>query len=233
MIGHAHRLEPEIVGDIVAGDCEDSNSRYQTITCRHNFPVRLHSDGISQVIKYTNSRSKLTVSPTVTTNYSVTVTDGQGCTQTASRQVIVRDVRCGNKMDKVQVCRIFPRESRTLCVSPVQAYVSLLLGASLGSCEVTAVAGAKEQAIETTGSLNVKVTPNPSNYFFTMVISGSNSNRPISVRVMDGASRLVEARSNIASKTTIQLGHQYRPGIYYAEVIQGGEKVIVKMIKQP
>lgn len=175
----------------------------------------------------------ITVSPTATINYTVTITDGQGCTQTASKQVLVRDVRCGSKLDKVSVCRILPRESRTSCASAVQAYVSLLLGSSLGSCDVTLVAGANDPAIKTTGNLNVTVTPNPSNYHFTLSINGTNGNRPVSVRVMDAASRLVEARSNIAAKTTIQLGHQYRPGIYYAEVIQGGEKVVVKMIKQP
>ncbi|MEJ2596261.1 MAG: zinc metalloprotease [bacterium] len=50
----------------------------------------------------------ITVCPEVTTTYTVTITDGNGCSSTAEVDVEVVDVRCGSNMDKVELCHFPP-----------------------------------------------------------------------------------------------------------------------------
>jgi hypothetical protein len=64
----------------------------------------------------------VTVSPTSSTTYDVTVTDGNGCSVETSVSVDVLDVRCGKKLDKVAVCH----NGNTICIdaSAVSTHLS-------------------------------------------------------------------------------------------------------------
>jgi hypothetical protein len=76
-------------------------------------------------------------SPTVTTIYTVTVTDESGCMSTDDVAVTVTDVRCGNKMDKVLVCHVppgNPANVKTKCVSQDAVPALLAQGSYLGPC---------------------------------------------------------------------------------------------------
>ena len=53
----------------------------------------------------------------------------------------------------------------------------------------------------------------------------------VNMRVMDIRGRVIEQNLVIATNGTINLGTKYYPGVYIAEVIQGKERVIVKLIK--
>jgi uncharacterized delta-60 repeat protein len=79
--------------------------------------------------------------------------------------------------------------------------------------------------------LSVTAQPNPSPTYFTLAVQGSINNT-LFIRVTDAAGRLIETKAGVAANTTLQLGHNYRPGIYYAEIIQGKERVVVKLVKQ-
>lgn len=70
------------------------------------------------------------VCPTVTTTYTLTVTDSNGCSQTDDVTVYVNDVRCGNKMDKVKVCH----KGKEICIAPQAVEAHLKHGDALGSC---------------------------------------------------------------------------------------------------
>ncbi|MNG02075.1 hypothetical protein D3C84_850830 [compost metagenome] len=70
------------------------------------------------------------VCPTVTTTYTLTVTDSNGCSQTDGVTVYVNDVRCGNKMDKVKVCH----KGKEICIAPQAVEAHLKHGDILGSC---------------------------------------------------------------------------------------------------
>ncbi|MBB1287361.1 T9SS type A sorting domain-containing protein [Flavisolibacter sp. BT320] len=83
-----------------------------------------------------------------------------------------------------------------------------------------------------TGKLNVQVRPNPSTVAFELVLRSSN-NQPAVLRVVDAAGRVLESRNNISANSTQRVGDTYRPGVYFAEVMQGTERVMVKLIKQP
>ncbi len=75
--------------------------------------------------------------PEVTTTYTVTVTDENGCTDTDEVTVFVNDIRCGKKMDKVLVCHIPPGntgEAHTICISPNAVQAHLDHGDYLGEC---------------------------------------------------------------------------------------------------
>ena len=79
----------------------------------------------------TNANTQsITVCPSATTNYIVTITDSQSCTATDTVSVNVVDVRCGNNMDKVLVCH----NGNVICVSASAVAAHLNHGCNLGSC---------------------------------------------------------------------------------------------------
>ncbi len=84
---------------------------------------------------------------------------------------------------------------------------------------------------EVAATLQAQVFPNPSRGHFTLIVKGKN-NEPVSIRVMDILGRLVEVRKGLAANGTLTFGASYRPGLYIVEVLQGKEKVVLKLIKQ-
>jgi hypothetical protein len=94
--------------------------------------------------------------------------------------------------------------------------------------KVTAEASVK--AVTSEEELKVTVMPNPSTSYFTLKFA-SRYETPLSMRVMDGAGRVVDAKSKIGANSTIQIGHNYSSGTYYAEIIQGGTRKVIQLIK--
>lgn len=82
-------------------------------------------------------------------------------------------------------------------------------------------------------ALQVRAMPNPTTHQFTLQLKGGAEEGGVELRVMDVLGRLVEARKGIASNTSLQIGANYRPGIYVVEAVQGNERVTLKLIKQP
>ncbi len=78
--------------------------------------------------------------------------------------------------------------------------------------------------------LEVNIMPNPANSFFNVFIKGNNTN-PVTLRVFDISGQVIEKREKIASNSTLQLGHTWRAGSYFVEVIQGNQRKFVKIIK--
>ena len=145
------------------------------------------------------------VSPTVSTTYSVTVTDGQGCTQMTSMEVKVRNITSGQGHHRIQILpfqQLYPRPGR---------------GEPSGDLA------------ETADPISIRVFPNPSAYSFRLLISRSNTS-VLSIKVMDATGRVIETISNL-SGNTVELGHQYRAGFYYVEVMNGKNIQKVKLIK--
>jgi hypothetical protein len=168
----------------------------------------------------------ITVSPLVTTNYSVTVTNSTGCTIQLSRNIQVVDVRCGNKMDKVALCK----NGNQVCVSGNAVPAQLRSGASLGDCNNTRH-NSKESLKQSTGkyALTVNVLSNPSPSYFILNVD-SKLRTPISLRLISPEGKVLEQRT-LSNSQSIQIGNDYRPGLYYAIVIQGSESVVVKLVK--
>lgn len=203
--------------------------------------------GNSTAVKYQWSTGASTpgirVSPVVNTTYSVTVTDTKGNTSTASKTIKVVDISCGN--NKVTVCEIKKNKQQTKCKNVNTVAKDLADGSYLGECKASAsfvenastVAGstANAKGLEWTAEpatpgLRLVAVPNPSSGYFRLnIVSGSEDK--ISLRISDATGRLVEQRT-VGVKGTLQLGDTWHPGLYYAEAVQGKERVTVKLIKQ-
>jgi hypothetical protein len=78
-----------------------------------------------------------TVCPTVSTDYTVTVTDANGCSESCTVRVCVIDVRCGQNLQKIEICHNpSGNNPQTLCINPNAFTINAHLqhGDHLGSC---------------------------------------------------------------------------------------------------
>jgi hypothetical protein len=190
--------------------------------------------------------------------FNVTATNKYGCTSFATISICVNDIRVpGTNGAKVYVChtptgRNAVPQTLQVAISQVSSHIgSNSCGSNgndrLGSCDAqpcnTTVAlssitsntskTTKEDAeqVATTGDeLKVTVMPNPTTTYFTLKLE-SRYEIPISMRVMDARGRVVDAKTKIGANSTIQIGHNYASGTYYAELIQGTTRKVVQMIK--
>jgi hypothetical protein len=51
------------------------------------------------------------------------------------------------------------------------------------------------------------------------------------LRITDYLGRVVENRGNVPANGTLRIGHGYQAGVYFAELIQGGRKIMVRIVK--
>jgi hypothetical protein len=82
-----------------------------------------------------------------------------------------------------------------------------------------------------TMNFGLKVFPNPSATQFIVQPQSSNTTDKFTLRIFDISGRIVQVIPNLAAGQTIQLGNEYRPGIYLVEMIQGKNLTQVKLIK--
>jgi len=78
----------------------------------------------------------------------------------------------------------------------------------------------------------VQVYPNPTNNYFTINIESANSSDKISVRLIDVVGRVMEVRDNLSGSQTIRMGEKLKTGYYIAEIRQGNESKLIKLMKQ-
>jgi hypothetical protein len=76
----------------------------------------------------------------------------------------------------------------------------------------------------------VQVMGNPSTSFFTLKLQSQRS-QAIQLRVTDATGRMIDSRANNQPNTTIQIGHNYAPGNYYVELIQGADRKVIQLMK--
>lgn len=84
----------------------------------------------------------INVCPAVSTDYTVTATDANGCVEVSGTiHVEAVDVHCGNNGDKVLICHIppgNPDNAYSICISPSAVPAHLAHGCFLGDCAETA-----------------------------------------------------------------------------------------------
>jgi hypothetical protein len=78
--------------------------------------------------------------------------------------------------------------------------------------------------------LDVKVMPNPSEHEFTLELHGKDK-QPITVRLIDMNGKLINTFNNLQSNRTVRFGNDLKKGAYFAEVVQGEERKVIKLIK--
>jgi ELWxxDGT repeat protein len=77
----------------------------------------------------------------------------------------------------------------------------------------------------------IKALPNPTNTQFTLKVESGGLEGRMNLKVMDVFGRVMEVRTNIFAGQTVQVGNNYRPGVYFIEVTQGINKKQLKLIK--
>lgn len=170
-----------------------------------------------------------TVSPTINTNYTLTVTDANGCQQTAAKTVSVIDIRGGHNLNKVIICH----NGNSLTVSGSSVPAHLAHGDMLSSCNIASRSITSEGSDEedVNNKLDFKVLPNPSAGYFTILIKSGKTDEQIRMRITDITGRVVEQKQNLFVNQPFRIGSNYNRGIYIAEIIQGNEKVTLKLVK--
>ena len=190
-------------------------------------------------------------------SFTVTVTNKYGCKSIASINICVTDIRVpgtgGSKVYMTHTTTGKYGKTQTIEV-PINQVSSHLSSSSCGSngqdrlgsadqspCNTTVqnsvvantATTTKEGGIETATTeeeLKVTVLPNPSTTYFTLKLE-SKYTTPVNLRVMDANGRVVDARSKLGANSTLQIGHYYSSGTYYAEMIQGTQRKVVQLIK--
>ena len=90
---------------------------------------------------------------------------------------------------------------------------------------------ADKKVVETNEKeLKITVMPNPSTTYFTLKFE-SRYETLLNIRVMDASGRVVDAKSSVGSNSTMQIGHNYSSGTYFAEIIQGAKHQVIQLIK--
>jgi len=175
-----------------------------------------------------------TVSPTTASTYTVTVKDANGCTASASKTVAVMDVRAGKKMDKVKVCHKPGKQMNTLEIGADGAADHLAHGDMLGGCSDAALMVSNRSIGNTEAlakaELSLTANPNPSANHFVLKIEGAE-NKALTLKVTDILGRVIEQKNNIQANRTLQIGTDYRPGVYFVELTQGTERRQIKLVK--
>jgi hypothetical protein len=87
-----------------------------------------------------------------------------------------------------------------------------------------------ERVIE--GSLAVTVHPNPGISYFDLVIKSNDNSTPVNVRIFDVNSKVVSLHYKAGANSTLRINtDKWAGGVYFAEITQGDQRKIVKMIK--
>ena len=79
---------------------------------------------------------------------------------------------------------------------------------------------------------DLKAFPNPSDKQFTLKIESDNLKDEISVRVIDMLGRTIQTFKNLSAGQTLQIGGNYKVGIYFIDMMQGNRHRQLKLVKQ-
>ncbi len=154
--------------------------------------------------------SSITVSPVVSTSYTVVITDARGIEAIDSTRVAVEDVRCRTwgKRPKVEVCY----RGRNLCVPDYVAERLIVRGASLGACS-----SSEEPTLRLSG---LTVFPNPVLDKLTLKLNSSmDAEIEVKIRSFYGEEVVNQtiALNEGANEIMLQLSHLKR-GFYVLKV---------------
>jgi len=170
----------------------------------------------------------ITVSPSTTTVYFISIKDVNNCAQTfqTTKQINVVDIRCGT--GKINVCQPKNGSYSTSCVSSTTKTISALpVGSYLGSCVKTVTA--KKVTPEET-ELAITANPNPTNEAFNVKVSAPG-NDLITLRVFNINGHLLDMK-RVNAIQTFRIGENYKRGIYLIEVTSALERKTLTLIKQ-
>ncbi len=195
-----------------------------------------------------------------TFTFTATATNQYGCSVTKSVTLCVRDIRVTPVANsRVYVCHTDlatgTKQTLTLATNTVGTQLLANPQDKLGACGMMPCGTNQQQAAKpqtlmpaaeglvktelkstklpqpVPERLAVKVFPNPSSNVFTFMITTAR-NAPVHLRLIDANGRVTEGVTNAPVNRMFTVGSKLVSGVYFAEVIQGQEKVVIKLIKQ-
>jgi uncharacterized delta-60 repeat protein len=164
------------------------------------------------------------VNPGIMTTYSVTISNDKGCSLVLNKTIEVLDVRCGNKQDKVIVCK----NGNESCVS-ASAVPALLKNGFLGSCTSNSSRKGNVQSMVKDVILDINVLPNPSYSSFLLQLNGSKTSA-IFVNIYTADGKFIEQKKAYYNQSLL-IGEAYSTGIYFAEIVQEYRRQTIKLVK--
>jgi hypothetical protein len=149
------------------------------------------------------------------------------------------DARCWagkSNIQKVAMCHYTGSSKNpyvNICVDSSAVASHLALGDKLGVCGAMSIVTNGNYIIsqQTVAKLEASVLPNPTSYYFNINVRSASMER-VKLTVVDVLGRTVERRSGVPANSTFLLGNNYHPGIYFVELMQGKDRVILKLIKE-
>ncbi|PWA05906.1 T9SS type A sorting domain-containing protein [Flavobacterium psychrotolerans] len=205
---------------------EDNSSKTKHSHHHHNH----HSNGNGV------SNPSITVCPTKTTTYILTVVDAKGNSETDDVTVTVIDVRCDK--NKVKVCHA----NKTICISSAAVQAHLAHGDYLGNC-----ANKKDCKDDKNNRLSVNIDPsvtdnenslvlfpNPTTGSFTVEMNNENAEENVLIQIEDTNGRLIYSKTPIRTdgqiKETIEFNSAISGGMYFLKVITREKTITRKLI---
>jgi Secretion system C-terminal sorting domain len=88
-----------------------------------------------------------------------------------------------------------------------------------------------EQLTQEAKQFSIKLLNNPSSNYFTLTITSDNDKKTALI-VTDASGRTVEKRDGLPANGIIQLGSNYKTGVYFVQVLQGNKSKTLKLLKQ-
>ncbi|OQP41060.1 hypothetical protein A4H97_15800 [Niastella yeongjuensis] len=77
--------------------------------------------------------------------------------------------------------------------------------------------------------LTARAFPNAFTEYINLQWSGSD--KPVNITITDVMGRQVEKKTGLAPSGTLRTGGNFGKGVYYAEIVQGSEKILLKLVK--
>jgi len=164
------------------------------------------------------------------------VADGAVTPDVVSDAIQAADALIGNNRIPMKVKPNSPLgQQMTTIATVLENYNKALL---TQACQATVpVTSAKQQNIVqeisplSVRALEAKLYPNPSSSYFNVSVKSNDEKEKIVLQVFDQYGRLVSVRNNILNGSTVRIGDQYKPGVYFVRVTQGRQHKEIKLIK--
>jgi hypothetical protein len=152
---------------------------------------------------------------------------------------VFTDISCGNNGDKIQIChKPGENNAKTLCIGLDGLADHLGHGDYVGPCGSPVTAspltsprpGENIFTAPVPQRLNAELTGNPTTTYFTLKLQGFSTEK-ITIKMTDALGRQVEVIQNLTAGQTVQIGGEYAPGMYVAEMVQGNQHKTIKLLK--
>lgn len=94
------------------------------------------------------------------------------------------------------------------------------------------LAGKSAILTEVKGDIGVSVQPNPASHYFNLRVKSNDFVNAMNIRIFNTNGKIImEFRRVTAGSMLMINSEKWTAGVYYAEVIQGGKREVIKMVK--